>query len=193
MARSLIVAVVMSLVGVACFEAPSDSRADSGTSAGGGGGGAAGGSGGGAGGGGGDAGFIACVDAQEPNDAPDAGTAATARMHIVGQSPIQLDAMLCGNEINDWYRGYADCCPGYGVTVTWDAGFGSLKVSLYDAALNELTADAGLELVDIRPGYVKLIDMDRGGYFFARVSGVAAPHSVNVPYSLTLQAPVFGP
>lgn len=136
---------------------------------------------------GGDAG--ACADdGREENDGPTSGTAASAMQHIVGGS-IDLPGQVACPGDDDFLRGYADCCPGLGVTVRWDAAQGPLDVQLLTpaGAPIALIGPADVEVRDA--GYVHLLDKDQGnGEFLVRVRSAS-----RVEYDATMYAPVYGP
>lgn len=127
-------------------------------------------------------------DSREENDNPTSGTAASAAYHIFGGSMTFSGQVACPGD-DDYIRGYADCCPGFGVTVQWDPSDGDLVVDLLNAAGTPISLNGPADVHVRQPGYVELLETDQGSSEFL----VRIRSQKRVPYEAVLQAPMYAP
>ncbi len=128
------------------------------------------------------------TDPHEPDDTAALGLAAGTSMHIVGQGPVVIDALVAEAGGEDWISFYSDCCMTTGAMVVFDASLGNVKLRLYDAQGNLVPVSDPNVFTRRGRGWRGIGIRDTGGYFYARVWTEGA---VDVPYSVRMLASVY--
>jgi hypothetical protein len=88
----------------------------------------------------------------------------------------------------DWIHAHGDCCHQVGAIVRWEASQGPLDVGLFDEEGQPLPLNQPGDIVQHKPGEVRLLRARHGGTFLIRIRTSGA---VAVPYSMEVLAPVF--
>jgi hypothetical protein len=127
----------------------------------------------------------ACVDdSREENDTRTQAKQTPAASHLISADPLQLGLLMACAGDPDYIYAYADCCQQFGAKVTWDPAH-ALTVEL----LGQNGQPLALDVEERTPGQARLYVSSGGGYFFVHVRSMGA----DVPFSVELLAPVYGP